>query len=115
MNIYGQALANLTEANWTREKLFDSNGNRCIAGHVLYAQYGRDKHWSELPDLNREDFALVLHKIIAAQYPEVVDQWLAGAPEYVVLSAVGLITFFNDFCASYGDIRTVLEKAAADG
>lgn len=118
MNIYEQALGNLTEQNWAKNKLFDNDGNRCLAGHLMYAQYGRYVHWSELPDLNVEDFALVLHKIIAGQYPEVVDRWLGWLgdqeEEASILTPIGLVTFFNDDCASYSDIRTVLEKASAN-
>ena len=115
MNIYEQALSNLTEGNWIKDRLFDNDGNRCLAGHVCYVRYGRDMHWTELPDLNAEDFALVLHKIIVAQYPEVVDRWLGDQEEVApILTPIGLVTFFNDSCASYGDIRTVLEKASAN-
>ena len=34
MNIYEQALSNLTEDNWAKERLFDNDGNRCLAGHL---------------------------------------------------------------------------------
>ena len=113
MNIYEQALGNLTEENWAKGLLYDVHGNRCLAGHLVHMLHGRDMHWSELPDLNVEDFALVLHKIIAGQYPEAVDAWLANSETHVILSKIGLVTFFNDYYASYDDIRTVLEKAAA--
>lgn len=113
MNIYEQALGNLTEDNWIKGQLHNNNNGRCIAGHVCYARYGQDMHWSQLPDLNNEDFALVLHKIVAEQYPDVVDAWLAGKPEDVVFSPIGLVTFFNDEHATYADVRAVLEKAAS--
>ena len=112
MNIYEQALSNLTENNWAKKQLFDNDGNRCLAGHVMYAQYGRDMKWYEVPDLNVEDFAPVLHKIIAGQYPEVVDNWLARGD--AALTLIGLVTLFNDYYASYDDIHMVLEKAAAN-
>ena len=114
MNIYEQALGNLTEENWKRGEVADGNGNRCVTGHLLYVRYGRDMRWYETPDLNEEDFTLTLHKIIAEQYPAAVDAWLAGSSLMTVLSPIGLVTFFNDFRASYSDIRAVLEKAAAN-
>ena len=112
MNIYEQALGNLIERNWLKERLYDNDGNRCMAGHLLYVRYGRDIFWYELPDLNDEDFSLILHTIIAEQYPDVVDRWLATRDEGI-LTPIGLVTYFNDYCASYSDIRAVLEKAAS--
>lgn len=109
-----ELMKQLTEDTWTKGVMIDRTGRTCLVGRYMICAGLNLSDLDLIDRLNKSDYLFQLHKVIAEQYPEVVDGWLASNDDDYAcheLDITGLITYFNDLTDTrYEDIQKVTGK-----